>query len=44
VTLAMFGFVKAYEEPTLAATFGAEYAAYRRRVPGWWPRRPRPPG
>jgi protein-S-isoprenylcysteine O-methyltransferase Ste14 len=27
------------EEPLLAARFGAEYEAYRRAVPGWWPRR-----
>jgi len=32
-------FVKGYEEPTLARTFGAEYEEYRRAVPGWWPRR-----
>jgi len=34
-------FVKVYEEPTLSRTFGAEYAAYRAEVPGWFPRRPR---
>ena len=34
-------FVRFYEEPTLAHQFGAEYEAYRRTVPGWWPRRPR---
>jgi protein-S-isoprenylcysteine O-methyltransferase Ste14 len=33
------GFVRAYEEPVLVARFGAEYRAYRRAVPGWWPRR-----
>ncbi len=32
------GFVRWYEEPTLARRYGAEYAAYRRAVPGWWPR------
>ena len=32
-------FVRCYEEPTLAARYGAEYEAYRRMVPGWWPRR-----
>jgi protein-S-isoprenylcysteine O-methyltransferase Ste14 len=39
-------FVHAYEEPTLSARYGEEYAAYRRAVPGWWPRlRPwTPPG
>jgi hypothetical protein len=31
-------FVHAYEEPTLSARYGEEYAAYRRAVPGWWPR------
>jgi protein-S-isoprenylcysteine O-methyltransferase Ste14 len=31
-------FVKAYEEPTLSARYGEEYAAYRRAVPAWWPR------
>lgn len=32
------GFVRWYEEPTLLARFGDEYAAYRRNVPGWVPR------
>jgi protein-S-isoprenylcysteine O-methyltransferase Ste14 len=31
-------FVHAYEEPTLSARYGEEYAAYRRAVPAWWPR------
>ena len=31
-------FVHSYEEPTLSARYGEEYAAYRRAVPGWWPR------
>lgn len=31
-------FVRWYEEPTLTRQFGAEYEAYRQRVPGWWPR------
>ncbi len=31
-------FVRWYEEPTLVRKFGAEYEAYRRAVPGWWPR------
>lgn len=31
-------FVRLYEEPSLARQFGAEYEAYRRSVPGWWPR------
>jgi protein-S-isoprenylcysteine O-methyltransferase Ste14 len=37
---AVWTFVRFYEEPTLARTYGAEYEAYRRAVPGWWPRRP----
>jgi len=40
-------FVRSYEEPTLSARYGEEYAAYRRAVPGWWPRlrawSPQPP-
>ena len=32
-------FVHFYEEPTLARQFGADYEAYRRAVPAWWPRR-----
>jgi protein-S-isoprenylcysteine O-methyltransferase Ste14 len=31
-------FVHWYEEPTLARQFGAQYEAYRRAVPAWWPR------
>ena len=31
-------FVHWYEEPTLVRQFGAEYEAYRRAVPAWWPR------
>jgi protein-S-isoprenylcysteine O-methyltransferase Ste14 len=31
-------FVRVYEEPTLQHRYGAEYEAYRRAVPGWWPR------
>jgi protein-S-isoprenylcysteine O-methyltransferase Ste14 len=38
----VFAFVRLYEEPALARQFGAEYDAYRRAVPGWWPRRPIP--
>ena len=37
----VFAFVRGYEEPALTQQFGAEYEAYRRAVPGWWPR-PRP--
>ena len=39
--LAFHVFVLLYEEPTLRATFGAEYDAYCRRVPRWLPRPPR---
>lgn len=39
IVLAMvFAFVKGYEEPTLAGTYGEQYLDYRRNVPGWWPR------
>ena len=31
-------FVIGYEEPTLQAQFGAQYAAYRAQVGRWWPR------
>ena len=31
-------FVRGYEEPALARRFGAQYEAYRRAVPAWWPR------
>jgi protein-S-isoprenylcysteine O-methyltransferase Ste14 len=37
VTVAAF--VHGYEEPTLLRRFGAQYEAYRRAVPAWWPRR-----
>jgi protein-S-isoprenylcysteine O-methyltransferase Ste14 len=30
-------FVRVYEEPTLRSRYGAEYEAYCRAVPGWWP-------
>jgi protein-S-isoprenylcysteine O-methyltransferase Ste14 len=39
--LAVWAFVKWYEEPTLLRQFGAEYDVYRRAVPAWWPR-PKP--
>jgi protein-S-isoprenylcysteine O-methyltransferase Ste14 len=38
VAAAVVSFVKLYEEPHLAEQFGADYATYRRNVPGWWPR------
>jgi protein-S-isoprenylcysteine O-methyltransferase Ste14 len=34
----MVAFTKLYEEPKLQDQFGAEYEAYRRAVPGWYPR------
>jgi len=37
--IAVASFVHFYEEPTLAQKFGAEYDAYRRAAPAWWPRR-----
>src|SRR5215207_10007548 len=38
-------FVRWYEEPALTRRFGADYEAYRRAVPAWWPRlRPWKPG
>jgi protein-S-isoprenylcysteine O-methyltransferase Ste14 len=39
VGAAMVAFVHGYEEPTLRGQFGAQYQAYRRAVPAWWPRR-----
>src|SRR5918994_1129494 len=30
-------FVRFYEDPTLPRRFGADYEAYRRAVPAWWP-------
>jgi len=38
VAAAVVTFVKLYEEPALSGRFGARYDAYRRPVPGWWPR------
>jgi protein-S-isoprenylcysteine O-methyltransferase Ste14 len=38
VGVAMASFVYGYEEPTLSARFGADYEAYHRAVPSWWPR------
>lgn len=39
IQLIFVAFVHWYEEPTLAEQFGDRYQAYRRAVPGWWPRR-----
>jgi protein-S-isoprenylcysteine O-methyltransferase Ste14 len=36
--LVVAAFVHTYEEPTLTARYGEEYAAYRRAVPAWRPR------
>src|SRR5918994_5514209 len=36
--VAVAAFVRFYEEPTLTRRFGADYEAYRRAVPAWWPR------
>jgi protein-S-isoprenylcysteine O-methyltransferase Ste14 len=41
VATAFVAFVNVYEQPTLRRQFGADYEAYLRTVPGWWPRRPR---
>jgi protein-S-isoprenylcysteine O-methyltransferase Ste14 len=38
VWLVVHLFVVLYEEPTLARTFGEEYAAFRANVPRWIPR------
>ena len=38
VDAAFTGFVYGYEQPALARRYGAQYQAYRRAVPGWWPR------
>src|SRR5918995_1493877 len=38
VWAAVAAFVRFYEEPTLTSRFGADYEAYRRAVPAWWPR------
>ena len=40
VGLACVAFVYGYEQPVLARRYGARYEAYRRAVPGWYPRRP----
>jgi protein-S-isoprenylcysteine O-methyltransferase Ste14 len=36
--LAMYAFVRLYEEPHLTEHFGDAYREYQRQVPGWWPR------
>jgi protein-S-isoprenylcysteine O-methyltransferase Ste14 len=37
--VAVYTFVRLYEEPTLRRQFGEQYEEYRQAVPGWWPRR-----
>jgi protein-S-isoprenylcysteine O-methyltransferase Ste14 len=36
ITMALLSRLR--EEPVLTARFGDDYDAYRREVPGWWPR------
>lgn len=36
--IATASFVRWYEEPTLASTYGEQYEEYRRNVPAWTPR------
>jgi len=43
VGAALFAFATWVEEPTLLERYGEEYEAYRRAVPGWWPRLPKKP-
>jgi protein-S-isoprenylcysteine O-methyltransferase Ste14 len=43
VAVFVVAFVRWWEEPTMGKRFGAEYEAYLKRVPGWWPRWPRRP-
>lgn len=38
VAVAFVVFVLGYEQPSLQRQFGSQYEAYRRAVPGWWPR------
>ncbi len=38
VGFATGAFAHWYEEPALQRRFGAQYDAYRRAVPAWWPR------
>jgi protein-S-isoprenylcysteine O-methyltransferase Ste14 len=40
VAAAVIAFVYGYEQPTLTRRYGAQYQAYQRAVPGWWPRLP----
>jgi protein-S-isoprenylcysteine O-methyltransferase Ste14 len=38
IGIVFVAFVRAYEEPTLRAQYGAKYEAYRAAVPAWIPR------
>ena len=38
VAAAFIAFVHGYEQPALTRRYGAQYRAYQRAVPGWWPR------
>lgn len=38
IALAQYAFVRYHEEPALRRRYGEQYDAYRRAVPGWWPR------
>jgi len=40
VAAAFVAFVHGYEQPALTRRYGAQYQAYQRAVPGWWPRLP----
>ena len=37
--VAVVSFVRLCEEPHLRRSYGEQYEAYLRAVPGWWPRR-----
>jgi protein-S-isoprenylcysteine O-methyltransferase Ste14 len=41
VFILVYAFVRLYEQPELTRTYGPQYEAYCRQVPGWLPRRPR---
>jgi protein-S-isoprenylcysteine O-methyltransferase Ste14 len=38
VGIGFIAFVHGYEQPALTRRYGTQYEAYRRAVPGWWPR------